>query len=100
MYAGQTIRRNAAKIHVWNSIRPAAPYGEGDRGRVAEGLDDSQWLDSYRVVSGTDNIRSVDVLVTIADNDSSSSDDNAAADDEPVDLVLEILSIEMRDPTR
>jgi hypothetical protein len=56
--------------------------------------DKADWLDSVRVLQQTNRRRSVDVLLTRADN----KPRNAASDNEETDLIVEILTIEIKDP--
>ncbi len=64
--------------------------------KTARTLDDGVWLDSYRIVPQTDRKLSVDVLITRVDTANSGSDDEEPVEEE--DLVIEILSIETKDP--
>jgi hypothetical protein len=54
----------------------------------------ADWLDSIRSLPQTDRRRSVDVVLTRADNKPS----DAAKDNQESDLVVEILTIEIKDP--
>jgi hypothetical protein len=56
----------------------------------------ADWLDSIRVLSQTNHRRSVDVLLTRADNKAN----DAAKDNEETDLIVQILTIEIMDPAR
>jgi hypothetical protein len=54
----------------------------------------ADWLDSVRALQQTDRRRSVDVVLTRADNKAS----DATKDNQESDLIVEILTIEIKDP--
>jgi hypothetical protein len=54
----------------------------------------ADWLDGMRMLSQTDRRRSIDVVVTRADNKAS----DATKDNEEADLIVEILTIEIKNP--
>ncbi len=56
--------------------------------------DKTDWLDSVRLLPQTNRRRSVDVMITRADNKTN----DAAKDNEEADLIVEILTIEIKDP--
>ncbi len=71
-------------------------YARQAQARVADArtIDKAAWLDGLRTNLQTDRRRSVDVLITRLDN----STNDIAKDDEETDLVVEILTIEIKDP--
>jgi hypothetical protein len=64
-------------------------------------VEDGLWLERYRDVPRTDHVLSVDVLITRANPPAATGTqpEEEAKTDEPEDLVIEILSIELRNPT-
>ena len=60
----------------------------------ARSLDNAVWLDGLRVVPQTDRRRSIDVFVSRPGNQAA----DLMQDDMEADLVVEVLTIEIKDP--
>ncbi|NQU24657.1 MAG: hypothetical protein HQ567_25525 [Candidatus Nealsonbacteria bacterium] len=65
----------------------------GTRGEPGQ-IDKAIWLDSYRVIPQTGNVLSIELLITQVEPP---KEEDAA---EPEDLVIEILAIQIKDPTK
>ena len=58
-------------------------------------LDKSTWVDGLRILPQTGRRRSIDVLLSYSD---SRAAEDMAKDDEEADLIVEILTVEIKDP--
>ncbi len=54
----------------------------------------ADWLDGVRMVPQTDQRRSIDVIISRSDNQAG----DTTKDNEPTDLIVEILTIQIKDP--
>jgi|GEM_PF-2832969 len=88
------------RVEEVNKPRKATAYysRQADlRSSDARTIDKSTWLDNVRIGSQKDRRRSLDVLITPPENYVPA--DNPRDEDE-TDLVIEILSVEIKDPTK
>ena len=71
-------------------------YSRQAQARVADArtIDKTTWFENSRMDPQTDRRRSVDVLITRPDDRTG----GATKDDEEADLIVEILTIEIKDP--
>ena len=73
-----------------------ARQAQVEHGRTCERSTKSAWLDGLRMLPQTGRRRSIDVLMTRSDNQGQPAE--MAKDDEETDLIVEILTIEIKDP--
>jgi hypothetical protein len=69
----------------------------GSRSEVRPAMDKKIWIDNVRSVADGEHRRSLDVIITPPANYTAAA---KAKDEEDVDLVIEVLTIEIKDPAK
>ncbi len=88
------------RVEEVNKLRTATAYysRQADlRSSDARTIDKSTWFDNVRIGSQKDRRRSLDVLITPPENYVPA---DKPRDEDETDLVIEILSVEIKDPTK